>query len=68
MGARAWRGPRSRPHDRASLSAVKLYLAVRDDLDSDPAVLAVGINCLNESDFSDTTPCLAWNILFRSVG
>ena len=30
-------------------SAVKLYRAVRDDLDKEPAVLAVGINCLNES-------------------
>ena len=35
--------------DRAALSAVKLYRAVRDDLDKEPAVLAVGINCLNES-------------------
>jgi hypothetical protein len=50
--------------DRATLSAVKLYLAVRDDLDQEGGVLAVGINCLNESASSDTTPCLAWDLLY----
>ena len=50
--------------DRATLSAVKLYRAVRDDLDNEHGVLAVGINCLNESGSSDTTPCLAWDLLY----
>jgi hypothetical protein len=50
--------------ERANLSALKLYRAVRDDLDAEHAVLAVGINCLNESAFSDTTPCLAWDLLY----
>jgi L-fucose isomerase-like protein len=45
--------------------AVKLYLAVRRDLDADPNIRAAGINCLNESHFSDTTPCLAWNMLYQ---
>ena len=27
-------------------------------------VLAAGINCLNESAYSDTTPCLAWDLLY----
>lgn len=49
---------------QASTSAVKLYQAVRDDLDQEPDVLAAGINCLNESAFSDTTPCLAWDRLY----
>jgi L-fucose isomerase-like protein len=31
-------------------------------------VLACGINCLNESHFSDTTPCLAWNWLYQDIG
>jgi hypothetical protein len=56
--------PREGVCDRAVLSAVKLYRAVRDDLDSEPAVLAVGLNCLNESGYSDTTPCLAWDLLY----
>ena len=50
---------------RARNSALKLYLAVRDELDQDSTVRGVGINCLNESHFSDTTPCLAWNMLFE---
>ncbi|MBE0698152.1 MAG: hypothetical protein IH586_14625 [Anaerolineaceae bacterium] len=50
---------------RAILSALKIYLAVKHDLDADPRVQAVGINCLNESHHSDTTPCLAWNLLFE---
>ena len=51
--------------NRAILSAVKLYMAVKKDLDADPDIIAAGINCLNESMFSDTTPCLAWNLLVR---
>jgi hypothetical protein len=46
-------------------SALKLYLAVKRDLDEDVAFRAAGINCLNESHFSDTTPCLAWDLLFQ---
>ena len=49
---------------RATTSAVKLYRAIRDDLDQEQDVLAAGINCLNESVFSDTTPCLAWDQLY----
>ena len=40
----------------------------RDDLDDDPAVRAMGINCLNESFFSDSTPCLAWSLLHDERG
>jgi len=50
---------------RAILSAVKIYMAVKKELDQDPDIIAVGINCLNESMFSDTTPCLAWNLLYE---
>ncbi len=46
-------------------NALKLYLAVKKDLEEDTSIRAVGINCLNESHFSDTTPCLAWNLLFQ---
>ena len=47
------------------LKAVKLYMALKEDLDADRSIIAAGINCLNESDYSDTTPCLAWNMLFE---
>jgi hypothetical protein len=51
--------------ERATLAALKLYLAIRDDLDQEHDVLSTGINCLNESGFSDTTPCLAWDLLHQ---
>jgi hypothetical protein len=51
--------------NRAILSAVKTYMAVKEELDQDPDIIAVGINCLNESMFSETTPCLAWNLLYE---
>ncbi len=51
--------------NRAILSAVKTYMAVKAELDQDPDIIAVGINCLNESMFSETTPCLAWNLLYE---
>jgi hypothetical protein len=49
----------------AKVNALKLYRAVRDDLDGGGTTLAAGINCLNESSFSDTTPCLAWDMLYQ---
>jgi len=51
--------------EKPLLSALKIYLAVKHDLDQDPSIRAAGINCLNESFFSDTTPCLAWDILYQ---
>jgi len=50
---------------RAITGAVKLYLALNRDLDQDNSIGAVGINCLNESHFSDTTPCMALTMLFE---
>jgi hypothetical protein len=51
--------------ERQILSAVKVYMALKEELDQDPDIIAAGINCLNESHFSDTTPCLAWNMLYE---
>ncbi len=65
---RGWDIPVEGLSDRGLRSAAKLYLAVREDLDRDPSIGAVGMNCLNESHFSDTTPCLAWNMLYRERG
>jgi hypothetical protein len=50
---------------RALKSAIKIYLALKDELDQDESIRGVGINCLNESHYSDTTPCLAWNMLYE---
>lgn len=51
--------------DRQRNSALKVYLALREELDQDPQIRGMGINCLNESHFSDSTPCLAWNMLYE---
>lgn len=53
---------------RALRSGVKLYLAVKEDIEKEDSVVGIGINCLNESKYSDTTPCLAWNMLYEKKG
>jgi hypothetical protein len=54
--------------ERNRRAALKLYLAIKDALGDDPAIRGAGINCLNESFFSDSTPCLAWNLLYEERG
>jgi len=49
-------------------SAAKMYLAIKAEIANDPHIRGAGINCLNESFYSDTTPCLAWNYLFEDTG
>jgi L-fucose isomerase-like protein len=53
---------------RALRAAAKLYLAVKSELAGDRAVLGAGLNCLNESFHSDSTPCLTWSWLFEDQG
>ncbi len=50
---------------RSLLSAIKIYMAVKSELKGNGSIAAVGMNCLNESRYSDTTPCLAWNMLYE---
>lgn len=59
------------------LKAVKIYMAVKEVMEEIggqegiqiqeglKAIDGVGANCLNESFHSDTTPCLAWNMLYE---
>lgn len=63
-----WSLPVPGVSSRALNSALKIYLAVKQEIEVEGNVLAAGINCLNESHFSDTTPCLAWNLLFEESG
>lgn len=51
--------------DRARRSALKTYILLKRHVEADPSIKSVGINCLNESHYSDTTPCIAWNMLFE---
>lgn len=60
-----WDLPVEQVSHKALLSAVKMYIALKWELGQDPEILGIGINCLNESRFSDTTPCLAWNMLYE---
>ncbi|MCP4398033.1 MAG: hypothetical protein GY801_12145 [bacterium] len=60
-----WQIPTEGVSERMLNSAVKIYIAVKHELEKDAAIGAVGINCLNESRYSDTTPCLAWNMLYE---
>ena len=50
------------------LKAVKLYIAVKDTIAEIGEIHGVGANCLNESFLSQTTPCLAWNMLYEKDG
>jgi hypothetical protein len=54
--------------ERNRRAALKLYLAIKEAIGDDPAIQGAGINCLNESFFSDSTPCLAWNLLYEERG
>lgn len=46
-------------------SALKVYLQLVEELKEEENIKGMGINCLNESRYSDTTPCLAWNMLYQ---
>ncbi len=63
-----WQLPTEGVSQRALNSAIKIYIAAKRELEQDESIKAIGINCLNESHFSDTTPCLAWNMLFEEKG
>jgi hypothetical protein len=53
---------------RAFNNALKMYIAVRKEIENDPSIKGVGMNCLNESFYSNTTPCLTWNMLYEELG
>ena len=60
--------PKEGISDNALLSACKIYLAIKEEVEKDPDIKGAGINCLNESFYSDTTPCLAWSLLCEEKG
>ncbi len=63
-----WKRTTSGLSNRSILDAVKLYMVVKADILEDSAIVGVGINCLNESHHCNTTPCLAWDMLFEELG
>jgi hypothetical protein len=60
-----WNISREGVCDRAYFKAVKVYIAIKEVVNEIGGVVGVGANCLNESFYCDTTPCLAWNMLFE---
>lgn len=60
-----WEIPTRDLSDRALLSAMKMYVKVKQEIEVDKKIIGAGMNCLNESFYSDTTPCLTWNLLFE---
>jgi len=63
-----WNFPIGKISEQALLAALKLYLALRQEIEENPKVKVAGMNCLNESFYLDTAPCLAWSILFEEKG
>ncbi|NQT59736.1 MAG: hypothetical protein HQ557_12205 [Bacteroidetes bacterium] len=53
--------------EHMAINAVKLYMALNDEIDSD-LIVGMGTNCLNESGFCNSTPCLAWDRLLEERG
>lgn len=60
-----WNINREGVSEDAYLRAVKLYIAIKEVIDEIGGVAGVGANCLNESFNCNTTPCLAWNMIFE---
>ena len=60
-----WNIPMEGVSQEDYLKAVKVYVAVKEIIDEVGGVEGVGANCLNESFNSETTPCLAWNMLYE---
>lgn len=66
--SKGWQIAREGLSDAAFYKAVKIYIAVKNKMAEVGDVLGVGANCLNESFHCDTTPCLAWTMLFEQDG
>jgi len=60
-----WKSRSKSIQGKPLLSAVKLYLALKKQKEADSSIIGMGLNCLNESGSCDTTPCLAWNLLYN---
>ena len=50
---------------QSKIGAAKYYLAVKKHMDGQENIGGIGSNCLNESRFSSSTPCIAWNLLYE---
>ncbi|MCK9286444.1 MAG: hypothetical protein PHU24_01220 [Sphaerochaetaceae bacterium] len=61
-----WDFPMSeRLSDEMKMGAAKYYLAVKQSMKGRNDIGGIGSNCLNESRFSSSTPCIAWNLFYE---
>ena len=54
--------------DEQKILVGQLYMAICEVIDELGGVDGIGANCLNESMYCKTTPCLIWNMLFEKYG
>ena len=64
----SWNVPCEGLSDEQKIPVGQLYLAIKAEIDELGGVDGIGANCLNESMYSQTTPCLIWNMLFEKYG
>jgi hypothetical protein len=65
---RRWELPYEGISDEQQTLLGQLYIAIREVIDELSGVDGIGANCLNESMYCRTTPCVIWNRLFEQYG
>ena len=65
---RSWELPMEGISEEQQTLLGKLYLAIRETIEELGGVDGIGANCLNESMYCRTTPCVIWNQLFEKFG
>ena len=64
----SWEVPCEQVTEESKILVAKLYLAICETIDELGGVDGIGANCLNESMYCETVPCLVWNMLFEKYG
>ena len=65
---RSWNLPHEGISETQQALLGQLYIAIRGVIDELGGVDGIGANCLNESMYCKTTPCVIWNQLFEQYG
>ena len=65
---RSWELPQEGISKEQQILLGQLYIAIREIIDELGGVDGIGANCLNESMYCRTTPCVIWNRLFEQYG
>lgn len=64
----SWDIPHEGLRPEQKILVAQLYLAILDVIEELGGVDGIGSNCLNESMYCKTTPCVIWNMLFEKFG